>query len=244
MKIRRQIQAAGLAVTAALCLLAPGIALAGAPVVYSPTVIAGQTELETRGSREHTNGIGTEYKYAFAVGHAFTSWWRPEVYLGRYERGTDGTTVYAGTELENIFQLAPTGKYWADLGFLFAYEFNPSSLESDKVEFGPLFEKRVGRALHQLNLLWEKGVGPGSSAKYEFKGAYSYRYAVTKLFAPGFEVFTSPSDSNYRAGPVIYGEKVFGASGHELEYSVGLLLPLNSSSPDTTFVFRLEYEIF
>ena len=227
-----------------LCCLAPVVALAGPPIVYSPSVTRGQTELEFRASREHVHNAGNVQDYAVAVGHAFTSWWRPELYLGRFTRGEDGVTRFAGTELENIFQLTPTGRYWADTGFLLSYENNPASIESDKVEFGPLFEKRTGRVLQRLNLLWEKGVGPASDARYAFHGGYSFRYTVRKTFAPGFEVFATPTDSDYRAGPVLYGEKVFGASGRELEYSAGVLLPMNSSSPNTTLVLRLEYEVF
>lgn len=218
--------------------------LAATPIVYSPSVTRGQTEFESRSSHAYSNGQGTQHNYAFAVGHAFTSWWRPELYVGRFERDASGTTHFAGTELENIFQLTATGQYWADTGFLFSYEMNPASLESDKVEFGPLFEKQSGRMLQRLNLTWEKGVGPGSNSKYDFLGAYSFRYTFHKSFAPGFEAFVAPTDHNYRIGPVVYGEKLFGMRGSELGYSVGLLLPLNAASPDATLVIRLEYEIY
>lgn len=230
------------AALAAVAVAAP--ALAGAPIVYSPSVIEGQTEFEYRSSHEHTAGVGHEDQYAIAVGHAVTSWWRPEVYVGRFERDSSGDTHFSGLEVENIFQLTPTGKYWADTGLLVSYEANPASLESDKLEFGPLFEKQTGRVMQRLNLLWEKGVGPGSTPKYEFHGGYSFRYTLRKTFAPGFEVFGEPSDDSWRAGPAFYGEKVFVNSGSELEYSAGVLFPLNATSADTTFVLRLEYELF
>lgn len=226
-----------------LWLLAAAPAVAGVPVVYSPHVIPGQTEFEFKSSREHSGGAGTQAGADFAIGHAFTNWWRPEVYVARYRRD-NGATRFAGAELENIFQLAPTGEYWADPGLLVSYEFNPASIESDKLEFGPLFEKRWGRTLQRVNLLWEKGVGPGSTSRYAFNGGYSFSYQIRKAFAPGFELFASPSDHTWRAGPVVYGEKVFRHTAHELEYSAGVLLPLNGRSPDTTFVLRLEYEMF
>lgn len=235
---------AGRLVTLALGSLVPAIAFAGNPVVYSPSVTQGQTEFEFRASRSRTVDAGNINDYAVAIGHAFNSWWRPEIYLGRYVRGQDGVTHFAGTEFENIFQVTPTGRYWADAGLLLSYEFNPSSIESDKLEFGPLFEKRSGRILQRLNLLWEKGVGPGSTARYAFHGGYSFRYNVRKTFAPGFEIFATPGDADYRAGPVLYGEKLFMSTGHELDYSAGVLLPMNSSSPRTTLVLRMEYELF
>lgn len=235
---------AGRSLALALGLLMPAIAVASPPVVYSPSVTRGQTDFEFRGNRDHTGGLGNDAQYAFAIGHAFTSWWRPEIYIGRYEHTPDGQTLFRGTELENIFQLTPTGRDWADVGMLLSYEFNPSSIEPDQLEFGPLFEKRNGRMLQRLNLTWEKSVGPGSEPRYLFHTGYSFRYTFASTFAPGFEMFATPGESSYQVGPVIYGEKLFGASGHELEYSGGVLLPLNASSPDSTLVFRLEYELF
>lgn len=227
------------------CLLAaPTAAFAGAPVVYSPSVIKGQTEFEFRSSDARNSGTDDTQNYAFAIGHAFTSWWRPELYIGRYERGSDGVMRFGGYEIENIFQLAPTGRYWADIGLLASYEINPATIESDKLEFGPLFEKRTGRVLQRLNLLWEKGVGPGSDGIYEFHGAYSFRYQYRKTLAPGFEIYALPVNDAYRAGPVLYGEKVFAKAGSELEYSAGVLFGVSRSAPDLTVVFRLEYELF
>lgn len=216
-------------------------AFAGVPVVYSPMVTKGQTEIELRASQDNIDGAPNVQQAAVAVGHAFTSWWQAEIYLGRYERETGGSTVFAGTEFENIFQLTPAGRYWANVGFLAAYEINPADLESDKVEFGPLFEKQSGRVVQRLNLLWEKGVGAGSDSKYEFGSAYSFQYQKSKTFAPGFELYAAPDDDAYQGGPVLYGEKVF-SPGKELEYSFGALAPLSDSAPDSTLVFRLEYE--
>lgn len=226
---------------AALMLLAEPV-FAGVPQIYSPHVTQGQTEFEVRTSNEHASGAN-EQNLVFAAAHAFTSWWRPEIYLARYERA-DGQTVFAGTELENVFQLSPAGLYWADIGFLLAYEANPSWLESDKLEFGPILEKRSGRTLHTLNLLWERGVGPESTAEYEFEAAYRFRYEHRKLFAPGLEFYAAPEEDAYRAGPVFHGERVWGSLGRELEYDAGFLFPLGNAAPDWTFVIRIEYELF
>jgi len=222
--------------------LSAGTALAGVPQIYSPTVTKGQTEYEMRASNEHDSGENGQ-NLVLAIAHAFTSWWRPEIYLARYER-EDGQTVFAGTELENIFQLTDAGRYWADFGFVLAYEASPAWLEPDKVEFGPLLEKRSGVTLHTLNLLWERSVGAGSTNEYEFEGAYRFRYAKNKSLSPGFELYAAPEDDKYRAGPFLHGERIWASKGRELEYDAGLLFAIGDEAPDWTFVIRLEYELY
>ena len=68
--------------------LAASTACADDYVVYSPYVTKGQSEVELRGyqQRDGDPSLGGDRGYEIAVAHAFTDWWRPEVYLGEYER--------------------------------------------------------------------------------------------------------------------------------------------------------------
>ena len=55
-------------------------------VVYSPYVIATQSELELRGytysdARSDHSGNAAE----LSIAHAFTDWWKPEVYVAEYQ---------------------------------------------------------------------------------------------------------------------------------------------------------------
>jgi hypothetical protein len=226
--------------------LAASAAWADDFVVYSPYVIDGQTEFEFRGhdSTDSDPSLDGEQAYQFAFGHAFTDWWRPEIYVARYAREPSGTTRFQGYEFENVFQLAPAGEWWADTGFLASYEYNgPVGAPAD-LEFGPLFEKRIGRLRQRLNLIWEKELGSHAAGQYAFRGTYALNYLWRTGFAPGLEAYYRPADDSRQLGPSLYGELYLGDRRSELEYSAALLLGLNRGAPDKTLVLRLEYEFF
>ena len=93
-------------------------------IVYSPHVIATQTEVELRGydvsdGRDDYNG---DRAAELSVAHAFTSWWKPELYLAEYAREPGEGGKLVGYEFENTFQLTEPGRYWADFGLLASYE--------------------------------------------------------------------------------------------------------------------------
>lgn len=213
-------------------------------VIYSPTVVQGQSEVELRsaGYRDSASGVNGARGYAFSIAHSFTDWWKSELYLGQYVRAPDQPTNLDAYEFENTFQLAAPGEYWADPGFLLAYEYTTDTGSANELEFGPLFQKRTGRFMQRLNLLWGKEIGTGADRQYGFRTSYSISYSWHRGFAPGIEFFAHPSNDAYMAGPVIYGEYAFGAS--ELEYSAGMVFGLGRKAPDTTFMLRAEYEFF
>ncbi len=214
-------------------------------IVYSPYVTKGQTELEVRGFqvRDSDPAVSGERAYEIAVGHAFTDWWRPEIYLGEYARQPGEGQRRVGNEFENVFQLTPQGEYWADVGFLLSYERNVQPDVPNAVEFGPLIAKQSGRFNHRLNLIWEKEVGGGASGKFEFRSAYSLTYRITPAIAPGFEAYLRPSDNAIQAGPVLTGE-LRSARGSELAYRVGVVFGVNAAAPSQTFLAHIEYEFF
>ncbi|HET7921748.1 MAG TPA: hypothetical protein VFM15_03235 [Gammaproteobacteria bacterium] len=228
-----------------LGLMLPLTAKAGDYIVYSPHVAAGQSEVEFRGHRfdDGDAALSGEYSYQFSVAHAFTSWWKPEIYLGEYAHTPGGGQYLKAREFENTFQLTEPGEYWADVGFLAAWEFKTQPGQSDEIEFGPLFERRDGRMVQRLNLIWERGIGSGAEREFEFRGAYSLSYQWRQTFAPGIEIYALPEDNAYQLGPVFYGE-LASSRGNEFEYSAGLLAGINKSAPDLTLVLRLEYEFF
>lgn len=227
----------------AVCTSAP--ARADDFIVYSPYVVQGQSEIEFRGHsyRDSDPAVSGGYEYLFSLAHAFTDWWKPEIYFADYQHTPGGPQYLKSREFENTFQLAPTGEYWADVGFLASYEYRAQNGQPNIFEFGPLFEKRAGRFAHRLNLIWEKEIGGGASRQYEFRGAYSLSYQWQQAFAPGIEIYYRPNDDARQFGPVFYGE-LASARGRELEYSAGVLFGVNRGAPEQTLVFRLEYEFF
>ncbi|MHB8345929.1 MAG: hypothetical protein ACYDHM_01875 [Acidiferrobacterales bacterium] len=234
-------------VVGALCLgvaLGCSTAYADDLVVYSPHVVQGQSEIEFRGDvlRDSSAAINGTANYQISVAHAFTGWWRPEIYLAEYRHIPGAGQQSQGYEFENVFQLAPTGEYWADAGFLASYH-HAADGQPDDVEFGPLFEHRDRRLVNVLNLIWEKQVGAGASRQYAFRAAYSLRYQWKAVIQPGFETYIRPGDHVYQIGPVVYGE-IASREGNELEYSTGVVLGINRGAPDATWLVRMEYEFF
>jgi hypothetical protein len=214
-------------------------------IVYSPYVVQGQNEIETKGfeSQDARGDLNGASGYDISVSHAVTQWWKPELYIGQFNREPGASTQLSGYEIENTFQLTGQGEYWADIGFIASYAHAKLAGTTSSLEFGPLLEKRLGRMDHRLNLIWEKQVGSGESAQYAFRSAYSFSYRVVAEFAPGFEAYYRPNDNANQIGPVVYGEFHFGAKS-ELEYSLGIVYGINASAPDRTLLARLEYEFF
>lgn len=214
-------------------------------VVYSPYVTQGQTEFEVRGYQQQDTNLKFDARraYELSVAHAFTSWWRPEIYVGEYKRAPGKGQQRVGNEFENIFQLTPQGEYWADAGFLLSYEYMTQPGVPNALEFGPLFEKRSGRFDQRLNLIWEKEIGPGADNKYALRTAYQMTYSVTRTFAPGFEAYIRPNDDANQIGPIVAGE-LASTNGSELEYRFGVVFGLNAQAPAKTFLAKLEYEFY
>jgi len=214
-------------------------------IVYSPHVIASQSEVELRGyryadSRSDLGGSAAE----LSIAHGVTDWWKAEVYVAEYEKVPDDRGRFNGFEFENTFQLTPPGKYLADFGFLASYEHNIVAGVTDAIEFGPLIEKAAGRFTHIVNLIWEKEVGSGATRNYEFRYSYSGTYAVSQAFRPGLEAYGRPGDHAYQAGPIIAGERHIAGTTGSLEYRIGMVAGINAAAPRQTWLLQLEYEFF
>ncbi len=223
-----------------------GIARADDFIVYFPYVIATQTEVELRGYRYGDARADLDGTRAaeFSIAHTFTSWWKPELYLTKYEKAPGAGGQLVGYEFENTFQLTQPGGYWLDLGFLASYEHKTPAGSHDAIEFGPLLAKTVGRFIHTANLIWEKQVGAGAAGKYEFRYSYSGTYAVSTVFRPGLEAYGRPADHAYQAGPIVAGEWHLPGTTGNLEYRVGVVFGLNAAAPRRTWLARVEYEFF
>jgi len=213
--------------------------------VYSPQVTAGQSEIELRATQYRDSSVLVDGSrgYTVSFAHAFTSWWQPEVYVGKYQRDPRGPNQLTGYEFENIFQLTPQGEYFADFGFLASYEYQSHLSSANAFEYGPLIEMHTGRIRQRLNIIYEKEVGRlRDDAGVEYRGAYNLSFLWVPAFAPGIDLFARPQSDVYQAGPSVSGEWHIGSS--ELEYDAGVVFNLGDKGPDATLVMRLEYEFF
>jgi len=213
-------------------------------VVYSPYVLATQSEVELRGytyvdARPDHGGNASE----LSIAHAFTPSWKAEVYVAKYQNAAGSRGGPQGYEFENTFQLTQPGKYWADFGLLASYERKRAGTP-DAVEFGPLIEATYGRIAHLVNLIWEKAVGTGADSHYEFRYSYSGTYAASKALRPGVEFYGRPGDHAYQVGPIVAGEWHLPGTRGNLEYRLGVIIGINAEAPRQTWLARLEYEFF
>ena len=213
-------------------------------IVYSPHVNRGQSEIELRGfySSDDRSAFDGAAASELSLAHAFTDWWKPEIYVVEYENDPGEHSGLVGYEFENTFQFTQPGEYRVDVGFLASLELPSIKDENNRLEFGPLLEKTFGRFDHRLNLIWEKEVGAGASRHYEFRYSYSGTYALSGLFQPGIEFYGRPSDRAYQIGPIAHGEWHVPGTTANLEYRVGLLQGINADAPRRTWVAQIEYE--
>ncbi len=235
--------AAGLRI---MFLVGVGVTQADDFIVYSPYVLATQSEIEVRGYRygdartDFRGGDAAE----LSVAHAFTDWWKPEIYFIRHETDPGSGAQLLGYEFENTFQFTQPGEFWADFGFLASYEHQIVAGLQDAIEFGPLIEKTSGRFAHRFNFIWEKQVGAGADQRYMFRYSYSGTYAMSAAFRPGVEAYGRPDDHAYQAGPIVAGEWHVPGTTSGLEYRVGVVLGVNAAAPRQTWLAQLEYEFF
>ena len=217
-------------------------------IVYSPSVIQGQSEVEVYGfaSQDGRSALNGASGYNVSVAHAFTSWWKAEAYIGQFNRDPGGSTQTSGYELENTFQLTSPGEYWANLGLLASYAHSKQEGVPSAVEFGPLFEKMSGHINQRLNFIFGKQVGAAASSSYAIRSAYSVGYNINAgraTYTPGIEAYFRPADNAYQIGPVFSGE-LRSHGGKELGYSIGIVFGVNPGAPSQTLLARLEYEFF
>lgn len=241
--------------TAAFALL-PQPARAECCQVFLPHVVKGEVEFEHRGHLDFDDD-GTKDKASnqkFSLGYGVTEFWFTEVEYEAEKENRDEQFNNDALELENVFQLTPQGKYWADLGGFFKYEFGESSNKApDEVEFGPILSKTFGRTEVTLNPFFVKEVGVNAEKGLEFTYGAQARYRLMPEFEPGVEAFGDPgeihrfdriSKQTHQIGPVAFGKFRLGDRGQlgSIGYELGVLFGLTEGSPDRTLKWAIEYE--
>ena len=201
------------------------------------------------------SGKTNNQRYTTEYGYGPLPFWFFE--LGNELQAPNGENItYDATEIENYFQLTPTGKYWGDLTMFAEYEHTAHKADPKSFTFGPLAQAEFGEiagfgALHTLNLLFTKTVGNNSTDATQLNIAWQSRLLIDPLLAPGFEYYSQinqilnpgkSGEQQHRIGPVLIGLRNFAPYG-QIKYEIGYLFGLTTATPRGTVRWRFEYEI-
>ena len=226
-----------------------GMAVAGpADKVYRPIVEKGETEFEFRGGYRDFSSDASEYAYVFDVGYGVTDRWKTEL-VAEYS-GVEG---FGGSmealEWENIIVLTEQGKHWVDVGLFAEYE-HTFAAGPDEIKIGPMFEKNIGSTITNLNLIFERQVGSGASNDIELDYSWQVKWTGNpslEIGVQGFgglgEVSNLGEGDKHSIGPALFGMKKL-ANGNKLGFDAAVLVGLNGDTPNRTFRFQIEYEMY
>jgi hypothetical protein len=216
--------------------------------IYSPAVDYLEKEVEYR---SFISGKGAEHEqgYAFSASYSPTPFLESEVYEVLH-KDPRSALVADSIELENKFQLAPQGRFWADPGLLAELAIPQQAGNPGEVQLMPILEKQFGLAVMTLNLPFEWQYGPGYAPGTTLRYTARAEYLLSPYFSPAVEAFGEPgeigrfnavSEQSHSVGPAFYGQFRWG-NRNKLKYSVAVLFGLTDASPDWMLVPRLEFE--
>lgn len=217
--------------------------------IYSPIVEQGERAIEyrTRHDFDGNASLDGSETHKLEFEYAPTSVWLTEV-LGEWEREPGGALTATEVAWENVLQLAPQGRYWADVAVLGEYAHSLERDGHDGIELGVLAEKQVARSVYTLNLLAEGPISGGGGT--ETRLAARWRWRWRQAFEPGIEFHgvlhepgAEPGAAPQRlAGPAMYGAMRRAGGRGMLRYEAAVLAGLNDGSPATTVRLKLELE--
>lgn len=220
--------------------------------VYSPIVEPHEYAIEMRGNIAFDSDPAINHSVNTITEIEVTpnSWWHTAL-LGEFEKAPPGNLEFAATGWENIFQLTPQGKYWADFAAYVEYDLTQHSGDADKLEWKILAEKTLGPMTLTVNPIWEAEVGANASSGVDFRYAARAKWRLRRTFEPAIEFhgaigrFDRPTrfaDQRHQIGPVVLGQLNLGQIA-EFKYEAGYLFGVTrAGSPDGALKFLVELE--
>lgn len=219
--------------------------------VYSPTVEAGEFELEMRGHTTFDSdpAKNDQQAYKFEAGYGIADRWFTT--LGTtFEKNGNGDLRSQEVFWENIIQLTEQGEHWVDVGLYLEYAVARGAGTPDELESKLLLEKCVGNFVHTANLVFVRNVGSGAANTTNFEYAWRSKYFLNRALELGVEAYGEmgefghvlpSSQQDHRIGPVISGELGHDSHG-KWDYEFGYLFGVSDAAPNGTLKFNLEYE--
>jgi hypothetical protein len=244
LSMRRSFGSATCAVLSAIALLTavPPAAFAdgfAVDKVYHPYVQPLEREVELRSVyvNDDDDAIDGAQLHRLGLGRSFSDRIFAEFYLIG-EKEADGNLSLDAYEAELKWQLSEQGEYFADWGLLFELEMDR---DDDIWEYATtlLTEKEFGQWAGTLNLSAIYEWGDDIDNEWESALAAQLRYRYSRAFEPALELYSS--DAAKGLGPVALGDVRF-TKGRKLHWELGLIVGLDSDSPDQMYRGLLEYE--
>lgn len=200
--------------------------------VYHPYVQELEREVEWRmisadGEQKHRFGIGTSLSDRLFI----------EVYVIAKD-DTNNNLRVADYEIEAKWQLTEQGEYSIDWGVI--AELEKSRYDNNwELATGVIAEKEWGRWVGTANLwaIYEWG----DTIKNELESALSLqaRYRYSRKLEPAIEFYSG--ENTLGLGPVLMGDvKLSGRK--KLHWEAGVIMGLDSKTPDNTWRLLTEFE--
>ncbi|TJY61076.1 hypothetical protein E4T66_10615 [Sinimarinibacterium sp. CAU 1509] len=234
---------AGCWCVSAAALLPLMAAAAPSDKVYTLSSKPGELEGEVRGGYVYDPGEvdNTQQAYVIDLGYGVTPWWFSELF-GQYKKLPDESGKFHNIGLENIVLLNTPGQHAIDVGLYLEYKVALDSGVPDRIEAGPMLQKRFGGGQANLNLVAGRDVGGGASSDVSYEYRTQWRQPLADgldVGVQGFGEFDAHAPQNW--GPAVFGKWDFGGE-HLLGYDAALLAGIGGDSPDVILRWALEYE--
>lgn len=197
--------------------------------VYDPYVQPLERELEWRSV--HFDG---EQQQRLGIGKSLSDRLFVEVYLTT-NSNEESIDVY---ELEAKWQLTEQGEYAADWGVLVELEKDRHD-DNWELATGLLMAKEWGHWTGTANIKAIYEWGSTIKPDLESSLALQARYRYSRYFEPALEFYSGQNTRGF--GPVVMGDVKFSA-GKKVHWEVGSILGLDSTTPDNTWRFLMEFE--
>jgi len=222
--------------------------------VRSPIVESGELGLETVGNigSDRNPAKNNAKSSVVELEYGVNDFWMTEL-EGEWGRdpGPGDAEKFLATTFGNQFQIFPQGEKWLDVGFWTEYSMASKKTDADKIKFGPLAQKSFGDFTATANFYLEKQIGANAVGGTDATYAAQLKYDWLRWLDPAIEAHgdigyinqnTVPKDQTHLVGPVMVGQISLGSAG-EIKYELGYLVGISTATPESTFKWKLEYEI-
>ncbi len=207
--------------------------------IYHPYVQPLEHEIEFRTISENGTAVvpGDRTIARLGYGQSVGDNWSVEAYLIG-EKNDDRNFYIRAFETEALGQLTEQGEYFTDAALLLDIE---SKFDGALTELSSalLLENEWGHWSGTANLYGIYEFGNDVNNKFETALNLQGRYRYRIHFEPSIELYKARN--TFGIGPVFLGSYPLG-NAHKLHWETGLILGLDSDTPDRTIRMLVEYE--